>query len=550
MVLGGLGLFFFGMKLLSDGLQAIGSGLVRKIINSLTTNRLVAVAVGLLVTTIVQSSSITTVMVVGFVNAGLMNLTQAIGVIFGANIGTTITGWIIAIKIGKYSLLLIGLAIIPMLQGRSERLQQWGSVIFALGLVFLGLQTMGDAFKPLRSNDDFVQLMTIFSADSYFSLLATIAVGCALTFVIQSSSAMLGITIALGMTGAISFQTAAALVMGENIGTTITAILAGLAGNTNARRAALAHAFFNVLGVIVLSLFFWQYIAFIESLVSGVADFTNEAGDKPYIAAHIAASHTIFNVVNVVLFLPFLVPLSKLVTWFYKGSEGKEPKHLEILGGSSTISPSMALSQGSLEIKKMSSMVTEMIDWTFEYFREKKRPVRKRVLKYESITDNIHREMMAFAQHLMQKDLSSEQSRELRQQLKLSDELESIGDYCQKLVQHFQRLKQESLELDDETTKDLVQIMESVSKFAHHVLTAYPNENEISKEYVLAEKEAFHQSVANLKDEFLERVAKSKSPAMANLTIADILHALSRVFSHTKNIAEWQMGAKVVEITD
>ena len=154
-VLGGLGVFFFGMKLLSEGLQATSGPLIRKIINSLTTNRFIAVGVGLLVTTIVQSSSVTTVMIVGFVNAGLMSLSQALGVILGSNIGTTITGWIIAIKIGKYSLLLIGLGFIPLLYGRDTTLGAWGRTLFALGLVFLGLSTMSGAFKPLRYNEDF-----------------------------------------------------------------------------------------------------------------------------------------------------------------------------------------------------------------------------------------------------------------------------------------------------------------------------------------------------------------------------------------------------------
>ncbi|MCB0357181.1 MAG: Na/Pi cotransporter family protein, partial [Bdellovibrionales bacterium] len=278
-VLGGLGIFFFGMKMLSDGLQAVASQWIRNAINTLTTNRLMAVLIGLSVTVIIQSSSITTVMVVGFVNAGLMQLSQAIGVILGANIGTTITGWIISIKVGKYSLLLIGLSVFPLLFSKNEKWSQLGRVVFALGMVFLGLNLMSSAFKPLRSDDDFIQLLQYFQADNYVSLLATISMGCLLTFIIQSSSAMLAITIALATTGAISFQTALALVLGENIGTTITALLASVGANTTAKRAGVAHAVFNVCGVLIISSFFWLYKDFIEFIIASPADALTDKGE-------------------------------------------------------------------------------------------------------------------------------------------------------------------------------------------------------------------------------------------------------------------------------
>ncbi|MBT7766379.1 MAG: Na/Pi cotransporter family protein, partial [Bdellovibrionales bacterium] len=237
-VLGGLGIFFYGMRGMSDAMQAYAGNTIRTIINSLTTHRVLAVLVGLGITTIVQSSSITTVMVVGLVNAGLMQLKQAVGVIFGANIGTTITGWIISIKVGKYGLLLIGAGIFPMLFAKSEKLKQLAKVIFSVGLIFFGLKIMSGAFKPLRTMPEFLDMISYFSAQNYSSYLASILVGCLLTLVVQSSSAMLGITIALASSGVIHFHTAAALVLGENIGTTITALLASVGGNIHAKRAS------------------------------------------------------------------------------------------------------------------------------------------------------------------------------------------------------------------------------------------------------------------------------------------------------------------------
>ena len=257
-VLGGLGVFFYGMKSMSEALQSVAGDVIKNIIHTLTKNRVSALLVGIVVTMLVQSSSVTTVMVVGFVNAGLMSLVQAIGIVFGANIGTTITGWIISIKIGKYGLLFIGLGIFPMLFGKSNKLRQIGRIMFGIGMIFFGLELMSGAFKPLRTMPEFIDAVAYFSQPNYFSYFACVVVGCILTVIVQSSSAMLGITMALATSGAIEFQTAAALVLGENIGTTITALLASVGGNIEAKRTARAHAIFNVLGVAIIFVIFPQ----------------------------------------------------------------------------------------------------------------------------------------------------------------------------------------------------------------------------------------------------------------------------------------------------
>ncbi|MCB0385308.1 MAG: Na/Pi cotransporter family protein, partial [Bdellovibrionales bacterium] len=434
-VLGGLGIFFYGMKMLSEGLQAAASQWIRKAINTLTTNRFMAVLVGLGVTCFVQSSSITTVMVVGFVNAGLMELAQAIGVILGANIGTTITGWIISIKIGKYSLLLIGLSIFPLLFSRNERISQVGRVVFALGMVFLGLELMSGAFKPLRTNDDFLALMQYFTADDFFSLVGTIFIGCLLTFVVQSSSAMLGITIALASTGAITFQTALALVMGENIGTTITALLASIGANTNARRAGVAHAVFNVLGVMVLTCVFWIYKDFIELIIGGAADFADAEGQKPYVAAHIAAGHTVFNVANVLLFLPLMKYLELVVRKIVPDKAYKEQKKLEFFGDASTTSPALAIGLARAELIKMAELVTKLFDITKTFLNSPQELTEliQKIDKFERITDKMHMEITVFMGKVMESHLSVEETNRVKAILRMAEELESIADYCQSI---------------------------------------------------------------------------------------------------------------------
>ncbi|MDH4006753.1 MAG: Na/Pi symporter, partial [Desulfuromonadales bacterium] len=278
--IGGLGVFIIGMKYLSDSLQSLSGGLIRKAISSVTTNRFLAVIVGLVITCFVQSSSITTVMVVGLTNAGLMQLSQAIGVILGANIGTTITGWILAVKVGKYGLLLIAVGVFPMLFSKNDRISATAKVLVALGMIFFGLEIMSGAFKPLRSDEGFMNLMLTLDAQSLLSILGCVAIGCVMTMIIQSSSAMLGITIALALTGAIPLYTAVALVMGENIGTTITAQFAAIGGSVSSRRAAMAHSVFNVLGVVIIVAIFSTYVDMIERFVPGASSFVDADGNR------------------------------------------------------------------------------------------------------------------------------------------------------------------------------------------------------------------------------------------------------------------------------
>lgn len=550
-LLGGLGIFFFGMKMMSESLQAIASQWIRRVINTLTTNRYIAVVVGLVVTCFVQSSSITTVMVVGFVNAGLMELAQAIGVIFGANIGTTITGWIISIKIGKYSLLLIGLAIFPVLFSKNERVVQIGRLIFALGMVFLGLQFMSGAFKPLRSHDGFLAMMQFFSAESYFSLWATVIVGCLLTFMIQSSSAMLGITIALASSGSITFQTALALVMGENIGTTITALLASVGANTTARRAGIAHGLFNVCGVVVLTTFFWAYKDFIEGIVDGVSDFTTPEGDKPHIAAHIAAGHTVFNVANVIIFLPFLKYLERLVVWLVPEKK-KEKKTLELFGSASTISPTLAIGQARGEVIKMSALVTRTFEKTSSYLfsATEQEDVASRVKKYEDITDKIQMEITVFLGQVMTLRLTEEETNRVKAIMRMADELESIADYLSSIVNYKKRSFREGIRFDDDTASEIRMMFEKSSELFARVCEQIEDYGDLDMSELKVLLNDFNERADELKEKHVERVAEGKFPPEASLTLSDIVISFRRIKNHTVNLAQAYQGGKKLAPTN
>ena len=270
---GGLGLFLMGMKIMSEGMQKTAGDKLRNTLNLITSNRFFAIIVGLSITTIIQSSSATTVMVVGFVNASLMSLQQAIGVILGANVGTTITGWLVTLKIVKYSMPLIGIGVFIRFFSKNEMWKHAGEIIFGFGLLFLGMQTMKLGFAPLRESAEFIEMFMKVDGATYFSIITGVLIGAVTTLIVQSSSATIGITIALASQGLVGFDGAVSIILGTNIGTTITALLASIGANYNAKRAAIAHTLFNVFGVIIMILIFFPFVVFIEKIIPGVSNF-------------------------------------------------------------------------------------------------------------------------------------------------------------------------------------------------------------------------------------------------------------------------------------
>ena len=535
-LLGGLGIFFYGMRTMSDALQQAASDVITRVVNSLTSNRILAVVVGMIVTMIVQSSSVTTVMVVGFVNASLMQLTQAIGVIFGSNIGTTITGWIISIKVGKYGLLLIGLGIFPALFAKSERVQSAGKILFGVGMVFTGLEFMSGAFKPLRNNPEFLNLISYFSGQNYGSYVASVITGCLLTIIIQSSSAMLGITIALASSGAISFPTAAALVMGENVGTTITALLASVGANVNAKRAARAHAIFNVLGVLLMMSFFPFYVEFIESIIPGLADQTLADGSKPKIAQHIAASHTIFNVGATIFFLPFLNHLARLVTKITPDRVVKETPRLVLVGETSDILPATAIVQADSEVRKMKDILERMYRITKDYLKDKDPKKLAKARDYERITDNIQKEITLFLCKVMERPMSAEQSRHSQALIKVADEFESIADYLERIVNYKARFKNDPV--TGPTIEEYDNFMEEVWSFFQICSEGIYNIDRMDQQEIFKKSEELRVWADDIRDKHLDRVSKGDYEPLSALTYSDMVVALRKIRAHALNVAE------------
>ena len=545
-VIGGLGIFLLGMKNMSEGIQAIAGDRMRKMINAVTDNRLLAVGVGLGVTTLVQSSSITTVIVVGLVNSALMELHQAIGVIMGANIGTTITGWILVLKIGKYGLPILGVSVFVYLFSKKDRWRYLAMGTLGLGLIFFGLELMKNGFKPLKYVPEFNDAFAWFVADNYFGVLKCAAVGCILTFIVQSSSATLGITIGLASTGVIPFETAAALVLGENIGTTITAWLASFGTTTAAKRAAYAHVVFNLIGVLWITALFSLYIPIIGSLVESTEGH-NPIGLSPstsnydgIITAAIAMVHTGFNVANVLLFLPFVRPFARLLERLIPDKGEKEIPHLSSLDFRMVDSPILAIGNSRGEIVKMSGGIAKMLDWHRELLGAEKpnQQLVEKVFRREQVMDNVQEEVIHFLTGVLTAETPLSIANEARQQLRIADEYESISDYISGILKARLRLDQEHMELSPEERKGLLVLHDRVAQYVEMISTGFRDGNPEAFANASSESSSITQLVKEMRDAHLQSLSEHKVDPIKSMSYSTMLNGYRKVKDHALNIAE------------
>ncbi len=480
-LVGGLGIFLLGMKNMSEGMQAVAGSSLRSMIAAATSNRFLAAIVGVVVTCVVQSSSITTVMVVGFVNSGLMELAQAVGVIMGANIGTTITGWILVLKIGKYGLPLLGFSAFVYLFSRGDRYRYWAMAMMGVGMVFFGLELMKDACSIIKETPDFESWFQAFQADSYFGVLKCALVGCIMTTLVQSSSATLGITISLASQGIISYPTAAALVLGENIGTTITALLASLGATTNARRAAYFHVIFNLVGVAWITFIFSWYIGVIEWLVNVVfhisdvsrAVVVNGKTTYPDTTAAIAATHSVFNIANTLLFLPFAPMLVRFLEAVVPAREFKEKPRLSDLDVRMLETPLLAIEQSRHEVHRMGVGCAKMLDWLDE-LREQQEPDRalgNRLKRREQVLDAVHDELAEYITNLLSSNIPHSAADEARLQLRMAHEYESISDYVVNLDNFDRKLRKSGQRFTEDQRSSLSKLNAEILEYLREINT-------------------------------------------------------------------------------
>lgn len=455
-LLGSLALFLYGMKIMSEGLQKFAGDRLRNILTAMTTNRVTGVLTGTLITALVQSSSATTVMVVSFVNAGLLTLSQSISVIMGANIGTTVTAWIISalgfkVDISVFALPLLAFGV-PLLFSQKSSRKSIGEFIFGFSFLFMGLDLLKKNAPDLSQNPDMLAFVQNYTDMGFFSVILFVLIGTVLTMIVQASSATMAITLIMCANGWISFELGAALVLGENIGTTITANLAALTANTQARRAALAHLMFNVFGVMWVLILFKPFLSMVDWIIDDWMQVSNAGGVA--VSFKLSAFHTCFNVCNVLILIWFVKLIERTVCRLIPQKETEEEYRLQFISGGMLSTAELSLLQARKEInlfaeriQRMFGMVRNLLHAANENEFNK---LFARIEKYEGISDNMEVEIATYLTQVSEGRLSSESKLEIREMLREVSEIESIGDSCYNLARTMSHKRRANVEFTDE----------------------------------------------------------------------------------------------------
>lgn len=467
-LIGSLALFLYSMKIMSEGLQKFAGDSLRKILTAMTTNRVTGVLTGVLITALIQSSSATTVMVVSFVNAGLLTLTQSIGVIMGANIGTTVTAWIISalgfkVDISAFALPLLAFAIPLFFSGKSSR-KSVGEFIFGFSFLFMGLANLKNNAPDLSANPDMLAFVQNYTDMGFFSILLFLFIGAILTMIVQASAATMAITLIMCANGWIDYHLGVALVLGENIGTTITANLAALTANTQARRAALAHLMFNLFGVAWVLIVFYPFTGAVSWFVTHVMKITDPA---VAVSFKLAAFHTAFNISNTFIMIWFVNVIEKTVCGIIRTKQEDEEYRLSYITGGMLSTAELSILQAQKEITLFAERTTKMFGMVKELLYEKDEnnflKTYSRVEKYENISDRMEIEIANYLTQVAEGRLSSEGKEEIRILLRAVSEIESIADSCNNLARSIKRRNEFKSVFTEDQNRHIDQMFKLVS---------------------------------------------------------------------------------------
>lgn len=526
---GGLALFLYGMQMMSNGLEAAAGNKMKSILEKLTSNRIKGVLVGAGITAVIQSSSATTVMLVGFVNSGLMTLKQAVWVIMGANIGTTITGQLIALDMGAIAPLFAIGGVGAMMFVKNERVHHISSIFAGLGVLFMGMDMMGAAMEPLQESQAFISLMTKFS-NPFLGIL----VGAVFTAIIQSSSASVGILQALAATGMIPLSSAVYVLFGQNIGTCITAVLASIGTKVNARRTTVIHLMFNIIGTTIFTIvcMVTPYVQFVESLTPG----------DP--VAQIANAHTIFNIVTTLILLPFGTYMAKAATHILPDSKKEDDEELRlkyirpfetsyVIGHSA-----MAVSQVRDEVGRMLSMVTKNINDAFNLLINYDDKLRKKIAEREEYIDFLNKGISEYIVSLMSTEKSMSDSIQINGYYVIISNLERIGDHAVNLAGYADDMKKWDQEFSENVLEELEEMKTQCMNALDNVRDVTPD----NVRTVLEQAVIMEQKNDDMRDKYfkkqLQRLKKGKCKPQSGIVFSEILTDFERMGDHTLNIAE------------
>ena len=521
-IVGGLGLFIYGIWEMSEGLHKVCGNKMRKILSRLTNNPIRGILVGAGVTSLIQSSSATTVMVVGFVNASLMSLQQAVGVIFGANIGTTITAQLIAFKITDYALPIIGLGTLTLIFARKKIHKHIGEFLLGFGILFLGLSIMTTVVKPLGKSALFNELLLNFSRHPISGIFA----GAAITAILQSSSITTGMVLALAMSDLISLSVAMPLILGCNIGTCVTALLASIGTNIGSRRAALAHIMFNIIGVII----FLPFLKPFENLV------VHTSANLP---RQIANAHTLFNVTNTIIFLPFIALYTKLLTKIIKGKEEEEvesePKYLEphLLN-----TPPIAMDAAIKEIIRTLTLAKKMVAFAMDSFFKDDLKSLNKITKGEEAVDNLRLSITNYLVELMQRELSLGESVKIPPLIHVINDVERIGDHAENLKDLVEQKIESKLPFSNTATDELMRMYQEVDRMALSTINALSAADTKEARLVVEEETRINVLRNELKENHVKRLEQGVCKVLSGVVFLDIISNFEKIADHLNNIAQ------------
>ena len=534
---GGLAIFLYGMELLTNALKASTGRRLKTLLARMTTNRFKGVVAGALVTAIIQSSSVTTVLVVGFVSAGLMHLQQSIPIIMGASIGTTITAQIIAFKITHFALLIIALGFAMQFLSRNEVIQRTGTMIFGFGMIFFGMSLMGDATSPLREYPPFIRFLQEMEHPLY-GILAS----AAFTAVVQSSSATTGVIIVLATQGLITLDQGIALVFGANIGTCVTALLAAIGKSREALRAALVHILFNTLGVVV---WFW-FIPEFAALIREISPQHTELEGMKRLAAEtprqIANAHTLFNVGNTLLFIGFTAWFARIVTWLVPVTEAEKahkvtPKYLD-----KTLldTPSLALDRVRMEIGRMAEHLLPMLRKGVKLAMEGNAQELSELNRMDSEVGMLHGPILDYLRELSKGDLSSKEAELAHHYLAIASYYENIGDSLKLHLIHVGRKRlAEGLVVSEETRQLIEELVDTLIHLLEKATQAVTRMDRKPARKVVKAKNRINQLAAGIERHVVRRMtADAPQRRLTYQTETELLEALKRVYYFTKRIAK------------
>lgn len=541
-LIGGFGLFMYGLKVFSDGLQESTENALKDILHKVTQNKILGISLGFLITAIVQSSSAVTVMTVSFVNANLLTLSQAINIILGANIGTTVTGWIISLNIDVLALPSLGIGSIIVIFGSENRkLRFFGEILMGFGMIFYGLILMKTAFEGVRGSEDFEKVFLMANADTMYGRFLCVMIGMIVTAIIQSSSAALGVTISLASVGLIDYPTGVALILGQNIGTTITAVLATLGASTNAKRAALVHCLFNIFGVIYMFFLFPYYIKLVDIIVGfmNIGD-PNLIVDNKYvnISFYIAAAHTMFNIINVIVFYFLTEKLEKIVCLIIK--EKEDEKHVSVLSDKLLNMPVSAEIEVRKEVTYMGDIAKKMLSRIEQLFDNPSERLLTKIRDHEKMLDNTDQEIHSFLLKLLGKNTLN--SANIASLINISTYYENLGDNLKDLGKAIIKGNEKKTLFNETQKEDIIKMLHNNKDFIDYLSGLILQYYSLNREKTYDEAmEKYHQIKGfyyEARERHYDNVDKSLIPVLNAHLYGDVLVYFNRSIGNLVNIVE------------